>query len=61
MNINPNGKSRFMSKVLPILFACLLITEFTGCNTIGGAGKDLSAAGHDVTKAARKVQKSITN
>jgi len=33
----------------------------SSCNTIGGAGKDIRAAGHDVTKAAMKVQQNISN
>ena len=44
-----------------LLFVVLLLAGFTSCNTIGGAGKDMSAAGHDVTKAANKVQKKMAN
>jgi predicted small secreted protein len=30
-----------------------------GCNTIAGAGQDLSSAGHDVTGGATATQQSI--
>ena len=29
--------------------------SLTGCNTISGAGKDVSSAGHAVSKAAKPV------
>lgn len=30
-----------------------------GCNTVAGAGKDISSAGHDVTGGAAATQQSI--
>ena len=45
--------------LIPLVLIALMITTMTGCNTISGAGKDMSAAGHDVTKAANKTQSAI--
>jgi entericidin B len=39
-------------KMAAILVAML---GLAGCNTISGAGKDVSSAGHAVTKAAKPV------
>ena len=33
----------------------LAAVSLTGCNTMSGAGKDVSSAGHAVTKAAKPV------
>ena len=42
-------------------FGCtiLMSTLLTGCNTVAGAGQDLSSAGHDVTGGATATQQSI--
>ncbi len=40
-------------KMAAILVAML---GLAACNTISGAGKDMSSAGHAVTKAAKPVQ-----
>lgn len=44
-----------------ILTAILSLTliGLTGCNTISGAGKDISAAGEGVTNAAESVKKDL--
>lgn len=39
-------------KTAAILVAML---GLAGCNTVSGAGKDVSSAGHAVTKAAKPV------
>ena len=39
----------------------MLLLNLTACHTISGAGQDVSAAGHDITKAADKVQQKINN
>ena len=39
-------------KTAAILVAML---GLVGCNTVSGAGKDVSSAGHAVTKAAKPV------
>lgn len=38
--------------------ALLLLTLLTACNTIAGAGQDLSAAGRAVTNSAERVSGS---
>lgn len=45
--------------LIALVLIAMMITCMTGCNTISGAGKDMSAAGHDVTKAANKTQAAI--
>ena len=45
-----------MTKFCAALFAVLLMAgALSACNTIAGAGEDLSAAGHAVTRSADKV------
>ena len=52
-----------MSRKLATLFtAALLATAALGlsaCNTFSGLGKDTSAVGHDVTRAANSSGKAI--
>lgn len=36
------------------LFGIATFMLLTGCNTTAGAGKDLSAAGHAITKSANQ-------
>jgi predicted small secreted protein len=44
-----------MRSFLPIATLVVLIPLFlAGCHTMSGAGKDVSAAGHAVTKSADK-------
>jgi predicted small secreted protein len=50
-----------MKHLFSLLLVAVLITGFTGCNTISGAGKDVSAAGQDLTKVANKTQEKINN
>jgi len=47
-------------KIFKILGAVLLIgtsTFLTSCNTVAGAGKDVSSAGHTVTDTADDAKK----
>ncbi|MDA8252580.1 MAG: entericidin A/B family lipoprotein [Rhodospirillales bacterium] len=37
------------------LLALPLLALLAGCNTVAGAGEDLSAAGHAITNTAEKV------
>lgn len=38
-----------------LLAALPLLVLLAGCNTVAGAGEDLSAAGHAITNTAEKV------
>jgi predicted small secreted protein len=44
-----------MKKTLAALFALSMIA-LAGCNTVAGAGEDVSASGHAVTNAAEKAK-----
>ncbi len=47
--------TRKLPSLLPALVAlALAVGPLTACNTIAGAGQDLSAAGHAVTHGAEK-------
>lgn len=43
-------------KTLLTTLAIASVIVFTGCNTIKGAGQDVSKAGHAVSDAAQKTQ-----
>ena len=49
-----------MSRKLTAFFAVALMlgaaTTLSGCNTVAGAGQDVSSAGHAVTGAADSAQ-----
>lgn len=45
-----------MFKKIAVYLAALATIALTGCNTIEGAGKDVSAAGHAVTNTARDAK-----
>jgi entericidin B len=42
-------------KAFAILGMTLATLVLAGCNTVAGAGKDVSSAGHAVSKAARPI------
>ena len=44
------------SKVVSVLVALALAVSVAGCNTVKGAGKDVSKAGQAVERAADKAQ-----
>jgi entericidin B len=47
------------NRLLPLLLLALLVlavSSLTACNTVAGAGQDVSAAGRAVTKGADKVK-----
>lgn len=48
-------------KLLLIATLTLTLAGLTGCNTISGAGKDISAAGEGVSTAAETVKQDLTN
>jgi predicted small secreted protein len=39
----------------------ITITAMTGCNTISGVGRDVSALGADVSTGANAVSRTISN
>jgi predicted small secreted protein len=45
-----------MKIVKSLVLLALLNVFITGCNTVAGAGEDVSAAGHAVTKAAKSAE-----
>ena len=46
--------------LIPLILVGFAIS-LSGCNTIGGAGKDLSSAGTAVTGAAKDVKDDMKN
>ena len=48
-----------MKIILSLAFGTLFLLSLTGCGIIGGAGQDISSAGHAVTKGAHAVQKAL--
>ena len=50
-----------MKHLLSLTLLALAALTLSSCNTIKGAGQDVSAAGHDVTKAASTVERKISN
>ncbi|WP_409516033.1 entericidin A/B family lipoprotein [Aquidulcibacter sp.] len=46
-------------KILILCLTLLSVTSFAACNTIRGAGRDVSAGGEVVSDAASKVQADI--
>ena len=51
-----------MNRVLGLMIAVLLVGSglmLGGCNTVAGAGQDVSAGGDAVHDAARDVQKKM--
>jgi predicted small secreted protein len=55
----PSQKDSSMRKYLSMTFAGLVViigasTFLSACNTVEGAGKDVSKAGHEVSEEARE-------
>jgi entericidin B len=50
-----------MKHLLSLTLLAIAALFLTSCNTIKGAGQDVSAAGRDVTKAASTVERKISN
>ena len=40
--------------------AALLLAGLSGCNTVKGAGQDISAGGQAISKTAEKTKRAIT-
>lgn len=49
-------QDRFHLRLFP-LFMVLMVLAVAGCNTIGGAGKDLSAAGRAIDDTAESAKR----
>ena len=45
-----------MKKVIMVLGIVCSVFAMSGCNTVHGLGKDVSAGGHALTNSADKVQ-----
>jgi len=50
-----------MKHILSLVLVVITTSALSACNTIKGVGEDVSAAGHDVSKAAGAVQNKIQN
>ena len=53
-----------MTRKLPVVAMLVLVCgslSLGACNTMKGAGRDVSATGHAVTNAAQDTQNAITN
>lgn len=48
-----------MKHLLAILLLAIALTSLSACNTIKGAGQDVSALGRDVSAGANAVQKKL--
>jgi predicted small secreted protein len=42
-------------KIYMAVLACCFLGLLSACNTVEGAGEDLQAGGHAISKAARQV------
>lgn len=49
-----------MNKILLLVLGTAFLIGLTGCGIIGGAGQDISSAGHVVTKSANAVKHTIS-
>ncbi|HEY7903651.1 MAG TPA: entericidin A/B family lipoprotein [Casimicrobiaceae bacterium] len=45
-----------MIRLIAIILAAALASLLAACNTVEGAGKDVSASGHAISKAAEKSE-----
>ena len=48
-------------RIAQIAGAAVFMLSLAGCNAVHGAGKDVSAVGHDVSRGASAAQQGITN
>ncbi|MFZ4116561.1 MAG: entericidin [Chthoniobacterales bacterium] len=47
--------------IFSLSIVVIAITTMTGCNTISGVGRDVSALGADVSTGANAVSRTISN
>lgn len=50
-----------MRSVFALLFTLVALSAVSACETIGGAGKDISTGGENITDSAASVKKQISN
>lgn len=50
-----------MVRTLVFLFAIGAVGALSACNTVKGAGRDISAGGEVITDSAEEVQEEISN
>jgi predicted small secreted protein len=50
-----------MSKLILLIVGAAILCGVTACNTISGAGQDLSNVGQDIAGGARGVENAIRN
>jgi predicted small secreted protein len=50
-----------MKHLLSATFLAIAALSLAACHTVSGVGQDVSAAGHDLSKAANKVEQKISN
>lgn len=46
-----------MKTLLLCLLGAAMLGGLTACNTVAGAGRDVSVVGHDISAGARAVQR----
>jgi len=49
-----------MKLILSLVLVAAFLVSLTGCGIIGGAGQDISSAGHAVTKSANAVKHTMS-
>jgi len=52
---------RFLMSLMMLAFAGAVALPLAACNTVEGAGEDLSAGGRAISNTADKTKKEITN
>ncbi|HTH17145.1 MAG TPA: entericidin A/B family lipoprotein, partial [Magnetospirillum sp.] len=60
------SKAPFLARALPsplaavFLTLLLMVLAVSGCNTVSGAGQDISAAGQGIDRASQATQEGVT-
>lgn len=52
---------RFLMSLMMLAFAGAVALPLAACNTVEGAGEDLSAGGRAISNTADKTKKELTN
>jgi predicted small secreted protein len=52
---------RYLWGLLMLAFAGAGALSLAACNTVEGAGRDVSATGHAISNTAEKTKKDMTN
>ncbi|WP_254454595.1 entericidin A/B family lipoprotein [Acetobacter estunensis] len=57
-----NGSGmRGIKRVAGAMLASAMMLGLAGCNTVAGAGRDVSSVGHNVSRGATATQQGISN